>query len=112
MKHTTISLLIGIAFAAATPVMAADKAKPTPVPATHTTIASISGDSITTTTGAITKTFTIDPKTEIFYLGKRVSASDLQTGMRVTVTQSFDGKMATAITAAEVVKKPAAPAKK
>ena len=87
---------------------------PTPVPARHTVIGSISADSITVDTGLVTKEYKIDKNTVFMRHGIRVPSNDLKTGMRVSVTPGFDGKTAATINAgdAPVVPKAAPTAKK
>jgi hypothetical protein len=88
------------------------RSKPTPKPAVHTTIASISSNSITVQEAKATKTFTITPDTEIDYNGQRVALSALQPGMRVSVNTGISGDVASRISANESPKEPAKPAGK
>jgi hypothetical protein len=121
MKHLLSPLSLG--FAALTLVFtplshaANPKAKPTPTPARHTIISTISSDSVTINTGLTTKTFQVDKHTKFTFQGKLVAVNDLKQGMRVTVVPGFDGKTAESIDASDAPKAPAAspaasPAKK
>lgn len=83
------------------------KATPKPTPK-HVTIKAISGSEITIDTGATTKEYKLDEHTVYVYQGQRVAQSDIKSGMRVNVTPTFDGKVATMVTATEAPK--AAPA--
>lgn len=86
------------------------KVKPTPVPPHHTTIASISADSITVDEAKASKTYKITSNTEITYKDQKATVSDLHAGMRVSVTAGADPETAARIAANEPPKEPVKPA--
>src|SRR5438309_10383412 len=92
MKHLPlfIALLIAVAFA---PNLQAGRSKASskaqPKPPIHTTITSISGNTITVQEAKAAKTFTITNDTEIDYNGQRVALSALQRGMRVEISSGM-----------------------
>jgi multidrug efflux pump subunit AcrA (membrane-fusion protein) len=75
----------------------------TPKPNHHTVIESVSSDSITVITGGgESATYKITMETQITYDGEDATASQLQPGMRVTVTpDAADPDTASIITANE-----------
>ncbi len=75
-------------------------AKATPVP-THSTIATISADSITVTEPKGSKTYKITKDTELDLKGEKVKVDDLKPGMRVSVTVGSDAAVAERISASE-----------
>ncbi|MEI8234618.1 MAG: hypothetical protein WCH57_08025 [Verrucomicrobiota bacterium] len=102
MKHLLTALCLGATLAFASHAHA--QSTPTPMPVRHTVIASVSSDSITIDTGKKTITYQIGKQTKCFFMGKLVTSSDLQTGMRVSVTPAFDEKTAEAINASTAPK--------
>jgi hypothetical protein len=107
MKKLSLIIAIVATAALAPNLHAAGKCRPRPAPA-HTTIVSVSENSITIKEAKETKTFTITKETEIDYQGQRVSVSQLQPGMRVEVTSGMTAGVASRINASEAPKAPAA----
>lgn len=110
-----LSVLIALLIVAAlTPSLHArswPKSKPQPKPAIHTTITSISGNSITVQESKATKTFAITSDTEIDYDGQPVALSSLKSGMRVSVSTGLNENVASRISASEAPPAPKTPAK-
>src|SRR4051812_25091386 len=82
--------------AAGAPKIVPKKATPAPV---HTTISSISADSITITDAHGTKTYKITKDTALELKGQTVKAEELKAGMRVSVTMGSDPTVASRIAA-------------
>ncbi len=76
-------------------------AKKDPPKAEHTTITSISADSITISEGGKAKTFTITKDTEIDLKGQKAKVEDLKAGMRVSVSMGSDPTIASRINASD-----------
>ncbi len=74
--------------------------KATPAP-THTTIASISADSITVDEPKGTRTYKIGKDTEFNLRGQKVKIEEIKTGMRVSVTVGSDPAVAQRISASD-----------
>jgi hypothetical protein len=72
--------------------------------ADHTTITSISAESITISEGGKAKTFKITKDTEITLKGQKVKPEDLKAGMRVTVNMGSDPTVASRINASDAPK--------
>jgi hypothetical protein len=70
----------------------------------HTTISSISAESITITDGGKAKTFKITKDTEIDLKGQKAKAEDLKAGMRVSVNMGSDATIASRINASDAPK--------
>lgn len=101
-------LLTTVALATSIPTrVQAGRPKPTPVPHYHTVIAEISAESITVQGPKQTKTYKITKDTQITYNGKKVTAADLQAGMKVSVTAAMDPGTAVVITANKAPNDPA-----
>jgi hypothetical protein len=79
--------------------------------AQHTTIALISGDTISIAAGKETKTYKIDQQTQIELKGVRATVADLKPGMRVSITPGVDASLAGYILAADPPKAPTTAAK-
>lgn len=114
-KPSSLLLILTLALALLTWSNDAFAGKPapkrTPIPPKHTTISSISADSITISTGDSTKTYQITPSTAIEYQGQNVKATDLQPGMRVSVSAGMDPAKADRISASEAPKAAPTPKK-
>jgi len=82
--------------------------KATPVP-THSTISTISADSITVAEPKGSKTYKITKSTELDLKGEKVKVDDLKPGMRVSVTVGSDATVAERISASEAPTEPPAP---
>jgi hypothetical protein len=67
----------------------------------HTTITSISAESITISEGGKAKTYKITKDTEIDMKGQKVKADDLKAGMRVSVSMAADPTVASRINASD-----------
>jgi hypothetical protein len=117
MKKTLLLPLLVIVFAVFAPTSvypaSKTKTKATPVPIYHTTIGSISADSITVNLpNKKTATYKITLSTEIYYEGKKVAANALQSGMRVSVSPaSMNADAAGTILASAPPKSPPIPKK-
>ena len=80
------------------PAPNAKKATPEP---THTTIRTISADSITVAEPKGTKTYKITKSTEFELRGQKVKIDELKAGMRVSVTVGSDPTVAERISASD-----------
>lgn len=115
MKHRSLFIITILGFTAfAMPgVQAGGKGgNHAPKPVMHTTITSISENSVTVQEAKATKTFTITKDTEIDYNGQRVALSALQPGMRVEISSGMTEGVASRINASEAPKAPVKPAGK
>src|SRR5205823_1696751 len=115
MKKPSFLLLVATIAAALSITTSAHAGNPapkrTPVPPKHTTIASISADSITVMeANSTSKTYKITDDTVIEFKGQKAKATDLQPGMRVSVTAGSDQTKAARISANEAPKEPTKPA--
>jgi hypothetical protein len=115
-KSSSLLLILTLALALLTWSNDAFAGKPaapkrTPIPPKHTTISSVSADSITISTGDSSKTYQITPSTVIEYQGQTVKTTDLQPGMRVSVSAGMDPAKADRISASEAPKGAPAPNK-
>jgi hypothetical protein len=70
----------------------------------HTTITSISAESVTISEGGKAKTFKITKDTEITLKGQKVKPEDLKAGMRVSVNMGSDTTVASRINASDAPK--------
>lgn len=110
-----LPLLIALALCAPPVAQARNSSKPRATPVHHhTTIESVSADSITVNSAdGSTKTYKITSGTEITFKGETVPASQLQAGMRVSVTaDAADDSVAGQITANDPPKSPTPKPKK
>ena len=109
MKRLLAPLYPGIVTLALifSPFAHAADTKPTPTPIPHTIISSISANSVTASTTASSKTYKVDKHTKFTFQGKLVTVAELKTGMRVSITPTFDGKTAESINASDAPKAPA-----
>ncbi|HEV7401921.1 MAG TPA: hypothetical protein VGO11_03310 [Chthoniobacteraceae bacterium] len=70
----------------------------------HTTISSVSEESITTTGAGGAKTYKITKDTEITVKGQKATAADLKDGMKVSVSMGSDPTVASRISATDAPK--------
>ncbi len=104
MKTSYITLLAAALVIAAAPAFGkGHRSKPSQPPRHdgRTVIARIGSSEIVTESPQSKRTYKIDDDTEFFYLGKKVTSSDLKKGMRVVITPSFDGLTADKIEAGD-----------
>ena len=87
------------------PMKPSQDTKGTPEPQ-RTTIALISGSSISISTGKENKTYTIDQDTQIELKGSRATVADLKPGMRVSITPGVEASHAGLILASDPPKAP------
>lgn len=110
-KASVVTLLATLILALLLPngsVFAGSKNEPkkTPTPPKHTVISSVSADSITINAADNTKTYKITKDTVIEFKGQKAQITDLQPGMRVSVSTSSDPATASRISASEPPKEP------
>jgi hypothetical protein len=78
--------------------------KKEPPKAEHTTVSSISAESITITEGGKAKTYKITKDTEIAVKGQKAKVEDIKSGMRVSVSMGSDPAVASRINASDAPK--------
>ena len=93
------ALLTGPASAGRMPNKPLPKKEPPKVE--HTTITSISAESITISEGGKAKTFKITKDTELSLKGQKATADDLKAGMRVSVSVGSDPTVASRVNASD-----------
>src|SRR4051794_9929988 len=67
----------------------------------HTTITSISADSLTISSGGTAKTYKLTKDTDLTLKGQKAKVEDLKAGMRVSVTMASDPTVASRVNASD-----------